>query len=257
MVAGDLREARPPRHEHRLSAQHRLQNREPEPLGERREEKGLAVFVEPLPVGVAHLAGECHPVAEPSRRHFALEVIPVRRRLLAADHEALPRELLEEIEEDVEVLVGQAVPHRKQERTGGEETGPGRRGGNRQGNPERDDMDGLVMQDQMPGDVLRDKQRIGDDHGSAVDLPLDIGELPRGRGELLVVRGLVEEVQIMDREDHRHARIERPIARHLVRGMPSGEGGASHHRADEGAVEPLHGLLPPRHNSEPPEPAAR
>ena len=109
----------------------------------------------------------------------------------------------------------------------------------------------------MPGNVAGYELGIGDDHGSAVDLPLDVGELPPGTGELVVVRGLVEEVEIVDREDHRHARIERPVARHLVGRMPGSECRPTHHRPNQRPVEALHGLLPPRGDVEPPEPSAQ
>ena len=72
------------------------------------------MLVEPLAVAVGDLPGEGHPAAEIPGGHFAGKLFAVGCLPLAGDHERTLGQLLDEVEERMKILVGQAVADRKE-----------------------------------------------------------------------------------------------------------------------------------------------
>ena len=136
---------------------HRLENRKAEAFGERGKQEGLAVLVEPLAVGVVHLAGQDHAAFEPAARDLAAKKFAVGRGLLAGDHEPPIGHPLGQVEEHVEIFVGQAVAHGEQDSAGWQPGGPGRGRGRRRREAQRHHVERPTPEFQPGGDVVGDE----------------------------------------------------------------------------------------------------
>ena len=102
VLGGNLREARRPRKKDRLAALHRLEHRESKALSERWKQERLAVFVEPLAIGVGDFTRQNRPALESPANDLASEKVSVGGRLLAGDDQ--PRPVRTEAGQRFEVL---------------------------------------------------------------------------------------------------------------------------------------------------------
>jgi hypothetical protein len=106
-------------------------------------------------------------------------------------------------------------------------------------------MHRLAAKPQMRRNVIGHIAGVGDDGRCPVHFPLHIGQLAdHGRGPILVP-GVVEEVQIVDRQHDGHAGIERQILARLVCDMPEVVAMPPLKGSEEWPIEAGEGLLPP------------
>ena len=109
-------------------------------------------------------------------------------------------------------------------------------------------MQRLATQIEQRFHIAGHKPGDGHNRRSPIDLALHVGEFPGLLPGGSPVRTLMEKVEIVDRQHHRHPAVERQVARHLIGGVPQRHTRLGKHRLHKGAHHPLHLLLfPGRH----------